>query len=101
MGGIRDSIADHVFPGASTIQTRLRYMLFIPRLFQMLEGSSIGTDEFANEARALENRLANALKTGGESKGIIGRDAGADLNSLLESDVAAEDLAELQIRLEP
>ena len=30
LGAIRDSIADHLFPGTSTIQTRLRYMLFIP-----------------------------------------------------------------------
>ncbi len=38
LGAIRDSIADHLFPGTSTIQTRLRYMLFIPWLFRMLEG---------------------------------------------------------------
>lgn len=25
LGAIRDSISDHLFPGASTIQTRLRY----------------------------------------------------------------------------
>lgn len=37
LGSIRDSIADHLFPRTSTIQTRLRYMLFIPWLFQMLE----------------------------------------------------------------
>jgi len=79
LGGIRDSIADHLFPGTSTIQTRLRYMLFIPWLFQSLESSSGGADQLAAEARALENRLANALKAGGESNGIIGRDAGADL----------------------
>lgn len=30
LGAIRDSIADHLFPGTSAIQTRLRYMLFIP-----------------------------------------------------------------------
>ena len=29
-GTIRDSIADTLFPGTSTIHTRLRYMLFIP-----------------------------------------------------------------------
>jgi hypothetical protein len=29
LGAIRDSISDHLFPGTSTIQTRLRYMLFI------------------------------------------------------------------------
>lgn len=85
LGGIRDSIADHLFPGTSTIQTRLRYMLFIPWLFQMLEGSAAGPDQLATEARALENRLANALKAGGESNGIIGRDAGADLQRLPSS----------------
>ena len=85
MGGIRDSIADHLFPGTSTIQTRLRYMLFIPWLFQMLEESAAGSDQLAIEARALENRLASALKAGGESNGIIGRDAGADLQRLPSS----------------
>jgi hypothetical protein len=85
LGGIRDSIADHLFPGTSTIQTRLRYMLFIPWIFRMLEGSSAGSDQLATNARALENRLANALKAGGESNGIIGRDAGADLQRLPSS----------------
>ncbi|TAL90259.1 MAG: hypothetical protein EPN62_08520 [Candidimonas sp.] len=85
LGGIRDSIADHLFPGTSTIQTRLRYMLFIPWLFQMLEGSTADSDQLATEARTLENRLANALKAGGESNGIIGRDAGADLQRLPSS----------------
>ena len=85
LGGIRDSIADHLFPGTSTIQTRLRYMLFIPWLFQMLEESTAGSDQLAIEARALENRLANALKAGGESNGIICRDAGADLQRLPSS----------------
>lgn len=85
LGSIRDSIADHLFPGTSTIQTRLRYMLFIPWLFQMLEGSTAGPDQLTAEARALENRLANALKAGGESRGIIGRDAGAAVQRLPSS----------------
>ena len=85
LGGIRDSIADHLFPGTSTIQTRLRYMLFIPWLFQMLEGSAAGPDQLAADARGLENSLVNALKMGGEYDGIIGRDAGADLQRLPSS----------------
>ena len=72
LGGIRDFIADHLFPGTSTIQTRLRYMLFIPWLFQILESSSSGADQLAAEARALENCLANALKAGGELAGSSG-----------------------------
>lgn len=30
LGAIRDAFADRLFPGTSTIQTRLRYFLFIP-----------------------------------------------------------------------
>ena len=85
LGGIRDSIADHLFPGTSTIQTRLRYMLFIPWLFQMLEGSKADADQLASEARALENRLVKALKAGDEISGVIGRDAGDDLQRLPSS----------------
>ena len=30
LGSVRDSFADQLFPGTSTIQTRLRYTLFVP-----------------------------------------------------------------------
>lgn len=85
MGAIRDSIADHLFPGTSTIQTRLRYMLFIPWLFRMLESRNAQENQLQNEARALEIQLADALKAGGESNGIIGRDAGPRLQRLPSS----------------
>jgi len=85
LGAIRDSIADHLFPGTSTIQTRLRYMLFIPWLFRTLEGRDVPESQLRTEARALEIRLADALKAGGESNGIIGRDAGPRLQRLPSS----------------
>jgi hypothetical protein len=47
LGAIRDSVADHLFPGTSTIQTRLRYMLFIPWIFQMLEDRVVGPSDLA------------------------------------------------------
>ena len=37
IGSIRDTIADALFPGTSTIQTRARYFLFIPWILQMVE----------------------------------------------------------------
>src|SRR6202035_6164310 len=37
LGAIRDSFADHLFPGTSTIQTRLRYLFFVPWIYQDLE----------------------------------------------------------------
>lgn len=85
LGAIRDSIADHLFPGTSTIQTCLRYMLFIPWLFRMLEARDIPESQLRTEARALEIRLADALEAGGESNGIIGQHAGPRLQRLPSS----------------
>jgi len=85
LGAIRDSIADHLFPGTSTIQTRLRYMLFIPWIFCMLGSRDAAPSLIMSEAREKENQLAEALKAGGESNGIIGRDAGPGLQRLPSS----------------
>ena len=85
LGAIRDSIADHLFPGTSTIQTRLRYMLFIPWILRRLEGRDGTAAQLSAEGRAMEIRLADALKAGGESDGIIGRLAGSRLQRLPSS----------------
>lgn len=85
LGAIRDSIADHLFPGTSTIQTRLRYMLFIPWLYRALEGRDASESQLRTQARDSEIRLADALKVGGETNGIIGRDAGPRLQRLPSS----------------
>jgi hypothetical protein len=79
LGAIRDSIADHLFPGTSTIQTRLRYMFFIPWLLRRLEGRDGTASQLAAEGRAMEIRLSDAMKAGGESDGIIGRLSGSRL----------------------
>ena len=56
LGAIRDSIADHLFPGTSTIQTRLRYMLFIPWLYRALEKREVPEAQLRTEARDTESR---------------------------------------------
>ena len=38
IGTVRDALADRLFPGISTIQTRARYFLFIPWVHQGLGG---------------------------------------------------------------
>lgn len=85
LGAIRDSVADHLFPGTSTIQTRLRYMLFVPWILRRLEGRDGTATQLAAEGRAMEIRLSDALKAGGESDGIIGRLAGSRLQRLPSS----------------
>lgn len=37
LGAIRDAFSDLLFPGTSTIQTRLRYFIFLPRIMSEIE----------------------------------------------------------------
>ena len=79
IGTIRDTVADKLFPGTSTIQTRARYFLFIPWILQMVaDGSPRGAEE---RARRLQMQLRDALVIahGPNETGVIGREAGAAL----------------------
>lgn len=85
LGAIRDSIADHLFPGTSTIHTRLRYMLFIPWIFEGLP-THLSPRDIAATARQREIELIRGLIAGATSDvGIIGRDAGDKLKRLPSS----------------
>lgn len=85
LGPIRDSIADHLFPGTSTLQTRLRYMFFIPWVYMMVEDIDGEPHELVEAAKSLEIRLIDSLRSGGEEEGVIGRTAGASLKRLPSS----------------
>ena len=78
IGSIRDTIADALFPGTSTIQTRARYFLFIPWILQMIEAGP--TRRAEERARQLQLQLCDALdKAHGANEGVIGREARAAL----------------------
>jgi hypothetical protein len=72
LGGIRDTFADLLFPATSTIQTRARYFLFIPWIYQELERRRTLPADIERLARRDEIRLIHALEDGGETDGIIG-----------------------------
>lgn len=87
IGRIRDAFSDLLFPGTSTIQTRARYFLFIPWLYQRLERRS-PIDRPAERARDLEIQLIKALirhPGNHEGLGIIGRVAQDSLVQLPSS----------------
>jgi hypothetical protein len=97
LGSVRDALSDIMFPGTSTIQTRLRYMLFVPWIYR-LAGQYSGTVTARREmARALEIRLIDALVRGGEQTGVIGSAARERLKRL-PSDVYWAGLLTLGIR---
>src|SRR6266404_8831419 len=85
IGVIRDLLADELFPGTSTIQTRLRYMLFVPWIYQRLETKHPDRKAFAEEARRLEVALVKALTTSDDTVGVFGKRAGGGLKRLPSS----------------
>ena len=82
LGSVRDALADLMFPGTSTIQTRLRYMLFVPWIYQMA-GQEAGTATVRQTlARGLEFRLIHALIRGNGPRNVIGSEAKETLKRL-------------------
>lgn len=80
-GAIRDAFSNTLFPGASSIQTRLRYALFVPWLLQeATHRDTVG--RMQSQFREDEFRIIKALQSGKESFGVIGRDAGRTLQRL-------------------
>lgn len=80
VGAIRDAFSDVLFPGTSTLHTRLRYVFFVPWLMQ--EASKRETvGEMVMRFHDLERDFIGAMERGTEAgeTGIIGRRAGKDL----------------------
>jgi len=102
---VRDALADLLTPGVSTIQTRVRYFLFIPWLYQDLEarlrkrGGHATKESVTREARDMEVNLIDQLTEGGE-QGVIGSSSRRRLQRL-PSSVYWNGLREWGIRLCP
>jgi len=85
VGVIRDLLADELFPGTSTIQTRLRYMLFVPWIYLQLEADEWESADIAKEARKREIALVKSLSEADDTDGVFGKRAGGDLKRLPSS----------------
>src|SRR5437879_4927733 len=85
VGVIRDLLADEFFPGTITIQTRMRYMLFVPWIYQELETQECESQVFAKEARKREVALVAVLSKSDDTAGVFGKLAGGELQRLPSS----------------
>jgi hypothetical protein len=47
LGSVRDAFSEMLSPGTSTIQTRLRYFMFLPWIFRSLERDRVPPAEFS------------------------------------------------------
>ena len=72
LGGLRDMLSDELFPGATSLHTRLRYVLFIPWLYQQLEARGASGNDIAQAARAAEIALIDPLCQNEDDEGVIG-----------------------------
>ena len=78
LGSIRDAFAELFFPGTTTLQTRARYLLFVPWLYRNYEKRRVPSGKIAGRLRKDEISLIDALKSAGE-EGVIGQLSGASL----------------------
>jgi len=85
LGSIRDSFADQLFPGTSTIQRHLRYMLFVPWIYKTLEDKQVLAEKFAIQADRMERDLIQPLIDADGDAGVIGQRAGYNLMRLPSS----------------
>lgn len=65
-------VSDQLFPGITTLHTRLRYVLFVPWIYAMAEKRNASPEALAEETRDRQVQLIGALENGGEQTGIIG-----------------------------
>ena len=81
IGTIRDAFADYFFPGTTTVQTRARYFLFVPWIYQQLESKGTSSADMARKLRAAELGLLEAMRDAGVGEGerLIGTQSGAAL----------------------
>lgn len=86
IGSIRDAFSDFLFPGTSVVQTRLRYVLFIPWLYAGLEADGrVSAANVERRAREAELALIGPLQHTDDRMGTIGSDAGKNLQRLPSS----------------
>lgn len=85
IGTIRDALANLLAPGISTIQTRAKYFLLIPWVYQRLERIKCRSEDAAHRGRNNELRIADALANSDDPSGTIGIEAKKALKRLPSS----------------
>jgi hypothetical protein len=104
IGTVRDALSDLLFPGTTTIQTRPKYFLLVPWIFQALERwagwEQRSLNDLRRDGRRRELELLVQLMKAEDKDGVIGREAGKKLQRL-PSSIYWNGLSVLGIRVFP
>ncbi|MBA7517038.1 hypothetical protein ES705_09088 [subsurface metagenome] len=79
IGSVRDSIANILFPGTTTIQTRAKYVLFVPWILKKMEKNKVSSENISQRVKQEEIKLCKSLLKMGVKDGVIGAIAGEGL----------------------
>lgn len=82
IGQVRDVFSNRLFPGTSVIQTRTRYFLFIPWLFQQHQAKRRSGADLLRRVQESERQLIATMLAADHKEGLIGRDAGTRVKTL-------------------
>lgn len=72
VGPLRDLLADAFFPGVTTLQTRAKYFLFVPKMYRVIEKRRRRQTSSADQVLELERDLLLRLRRSGDWEGAIG-----------------------------
>lgn len=74
IGVVRDRLADKLFPGTSTIQTRAKYLLLVPWIMKDIEDSGItNAKDYINTLSEKEIEFIYILLKNEDTEGVIGK----------------------------
>jgi len=82
LGTLRDVFSDALFPGTSSIQTRLRYLFFVPWVYKRLAADRVRASDIQDRARKAELALIGPLMDADDDEGVIGAVARGTLKRL-------------------
>src|SRR4051794_29837323 len=85
IGSVRDTFSNALFPGTSTLHTRVKYFLFVPWIVNGVARHRWPVERSIVELRRRETELIAALLTGGETEGVIGSEAKRALKTMPSS----------------
>ena len=82
---INNAFSEMLSPGTSTVQTKLRYFIFLPWIFQRLGAERVPPAHLAGRLREAEARLIECLRHLGRGQGVLGYHAGRKLKIMPSS----------------
>ena len=72
MASLRDAFSNYFFPGTSVAMTRLKYFLFVPWLYQKLDGKRVSAEAVRDRLWKLEVKLIDELLKSDDTRSVIG-----------------------------